>query len=453
MKKVDIVYCFEHVARELDIACAVKFILKKRYGLSMEIISYEMDLETVPQRYRPDVVAVPYCYSAEDSGLRDVWPVWRNANYLNLAFEQIFGKANEVLKVPRDDFAKEHVLHHAWGDSHAALLREHGVPEGNIIINGNPSYTLYRPPYSSFYETRADLAERHGLDPSKRWVFVPENYGMAFYSDDVMQWITQQYVQRGFDEAMAYRYREFATASLAAAIHWWHQAAQLGSVELIVRPRPATPLQSFVAVYRATAGQTPEHLHIIQDGSVREWILASDVVMSSYSTTLIEAAVAGKPIHMLAPLPFPEFVQQDWHGLVPKIESADEFVGIVTAERLENTCQGLCDWAEDSMMSCGDAIVNLAGILASMRLRRRPLPEPPRACRLPANVRQGVPVWRQHVRRVHRALALAVRSKGAQQDSGRSDSESRDKISTLEIALHANRWARFLDTAPGYLEH
>ena len=59
------------------------------------------------------------------------------------------------------------------------------------------------------------------------------------------------------------------------------------------------------------------NLKIIKTETAREWILAADHVMSSHSTTLIEAALAGKPIHRFSPEAYPEAVALEWHGLVP----------------------------------------------------------------------------------------------------------------------------------------
>ena len=38
-QNVDILLFVEHVARELDIACAIKYLLDKRHGISLEIAS------------------------------------------------------------------------------------------------------------------------------------------------------------------------------------------------------------------------------------------------------------------------------------------------------------------------------------------------------------------------------------------------------------------------------
>ena len=171
---VDVLLFVEYVARELDIACAVKYLAAEQHQVTVEIAAVSWDLAATLRRYHPKVVAVPYCYSAlpEDPGVHQMLTAWPGAVYLNLAYEQVYQRINQRFKLPRDAFAREHVLHHAWGDFYAESLREHGVPEAHVVVNGNPSYALYRPPYQAYFEaSRTDLARRYGLDPEKRWVF------------------------------------------------------------------------------------------------------------------------------------------------------------------------------------------------------------------------------------------------------------------------------------------
>jgi hypothetical protein len=68
--------------------------------------------------------------------------------------------------------------------------------------------------------------------------------------------------------------------------------------EPILRPRLITPLEDFVAAVRRVVPDIPSRMHISEPGTVREWIMASDVTVSSHSTSLIEAAVARKPAFM-----------------------------------------------------------------------------------------------------------------------------------------------------------
>jgi len=373
MKTVDILYFIEHAARELDIACAVKHLALTRYGVSIEIRSIVLDLEATLAQFSPRVVVLPYCVSIKGQNLEKIVSYWPDAVYLNLSFEQLLGKAQKQFKAPRDDFAQNYVIHHAWGDFFQEFLLESGVPQSNVLVNGNPSYALYRDPYKGYYgDVRADLANMFDLDPDKRWVFVPENYGWAFFENHMLR----DRIKRGFDAEHAFIYRDFSVDSLRTATQWWSAGAKLDGVELIVRPRPAIPQDIFVEKMHTLVGEIPEELHVIKYGSVREWILASDIVVSSYSTTLLEAAIAQKQLYMLTPYPFPEFIHVDWNDLADKVKTESEFLSLIQQPRLDENWKQLGVWIEKAMMSQGDPIANLAEIFSKILSGEIYVPQP-----------------------------------------------------------------------------
>ncbi len=360
-QRIDLLLLVEHIARELDIACAVKCLMAEKYGVDIEIASIvdAHGFQKTIAKYQPRVITMPYFYSAFDFGPRKVLQAWPEAAVVNLAYEQIFSKINQAYKAPKDTIAKKHVLHHAWGKFYAAYLEEYGVPREHIFINGNPFYALYQPPYSSYFISRAELAIRYGIDPCKRWVFVPENYGAAFYGDAKLK----EYLKAG--QGDAFNYRDFAMNSFKEAIKWWQEGTHIANVEIIVRPRPATPQGVFISTCREALGQDPG-MHIIKEGTVREWVLASDIVMSSYSTTLIEAAVANKPIYMIEPIHFPDYVQADWYDLVPQIETLQRFLEVIDDPVMPNTCKPLQTWAHEALMNSANPIGDLANWLAAI---------------------------------------------------------------------------------------
>ena len=371
-QSVDVLYFIEHTARELDVACAVKYLAQKKHNLSIEIRSITAGLEETLAAYQPKVVALPYCIFVHDQGLAQIVSHWPGARYINLSFEQLLGKTQKKFKAPRDDFARRYVLHHAWGEFFAQYLQDSHVPRSQIVVNGNPSYMLYRSPYKNYYQPREELARQYDLDPEKRWAFVPENYGWAFFKDHMVR----DRIRRGFNPDDAFRYRDFARDSLRAAAAWWRDAAKLDSIELIVRPRPAIPRDQFVNTVREMAGELPNSLRFIKQGTVREWILASDIVFSSYSTTLLEAAVAQKPLYMLMPYPFPEFLYAPWYDLAAKVETGDAFLDVLTQSEPDQNWRPLENWVINKMMANGDAIANLADLFADVIAGQVDVPQP-----------------------------------------------------------------------------
>lgn len=367
MRDVDIVLLFEKAAREIDVACALKLVLERRHGLSVEIVQQNYGIPGVFRRVRPRVVVLPFCYQERSNNQYLVR--WHGATFFNLTWEQLFYPGNAKAKTPRGEFAVRHVIHNAWSDIYADLLRAQGVPEAHIFISGNPAHALYDEPYRRYFKTRAALAAEHALDPARRWMFFPENYNWAFYE----QVMLDQMVRDGQPAEQVREMRELATRSFEDGMRWCAAVARRDGVELIVRPRPATPVEVFERRVAEVLGRVPPHMTITQRDTVRDWILASDVVVSSYSTSLIEAAIAGKPAYIVEPHALPPSLHQHWHQYVPRLRSEGELVAAALDERPAGDGE-LARWARQTLMGRGDPILLVADQLARVCRRQVPIP-------------------------------------------------------------------------------
>lgn len=366
MKKIDVLWLIEHTAREMDVACAVKSVAQSRYGIDITVRNIYLHASQILKEYIPSIVVFPFLYRITDMAIEDYVEAWPEATFFNLAFEEIHYKAHLKMKAPGDEFTRQRVIHHAWGNFYKNYLLESGVPLDHIFVNGNPVYQLYKYPYHEYFKQRDQLAEQYGIDPLKRWVFIPENYKWAFFSDDKLQ----RSANRGGDMEEHLNMRAFCRESLGHLLRWCNEAGGNGELEIIFRPRPATNSQQVEAFFEEHVGAPTEHLHFTKAESVREWIMASDVVISSYSTSLIEAAVAGKPAYMAEPLPIPDSLSCDWYKFVPRIRSVAEF---------EEACQSVTEehkhelqtWAEEEMLSHGDPILGLADLIGNLAKKNR----------------------------------------------------------------------------------
>ena len=237
----------------------------------------------------------------------------------------------------------------------------HGVPSEHIYVNGNPSFELYREPYCKFFPSRSELAVRHSLSKGCRWLFFPENYFWAMCSN-----VAETYIRRGASPESVAAHRDASKRSLAEVVQWWGRVAEEMDVEIIVRPRPAVPARRWIQTFEEGLGQIPECIHIIKEGSVREWVLACDAVFSSYSTTLLEAAIAGRPAYMLEPVPCPECYQAPWYNTLPHITTLEEMMSAC------NNGEGLVSeqlqaYAQREGLPCIDAFDGLCQLLFDLR--------------------------------------------------------------------------------------
>lgn len=437
MQTIDLLLFYEHTARELDAVCVVKHLCETRHGLRVELAHQPYGGPEALKRWNPRVVAVPFCYSqsvAHYPFLLD----WPKATIFNLAWEQLFYQGNRSAKLPEGEFECRHVLHHAWGEFFARTLEGQGVPRANIFVNGHPAYMLYAEPYRRFFSSRAQLAQRHALDPAKRWVFFPENYNWAFYAP----WKLAEVAATGTPPEHIQAMVAFCQDSFGQVMEWCRRTAARGGVEVIVRPRPATPISEFAAAVGRSVPEQPPSLRIIKDESVREWILASDVVISSYSTSLIEAAVAGKASYMLEPIPIPPALHVEWHDQAARLRTYAQFEAACLGHPEQASDQQLGQWARGQMMAHGDALSNLADHLGSLARQHRRGPNLGRRRLLAPKRPKWAPAW----------LAFELeRIRGARQRRRTQPPAAfyeRDMMTAGELAARSQAWGAVLAPAP-----
>lgn len=438
MEAVDVVLLYEHIVRELDVACAVKHLAQAQYGIRVEIIQYAAGIMGALDRFRPRVVALNVCYTEGDHydpGYHAMYD-WRTARHFNLAWEQLLYPGNAALKLPRGPLATRHVLHHAWSDGYRDLLVAGGVPAAHVVVNGHPAYALYDQPYRRYFPDRAALAERHGLDPQKRWVFFPENYVWALMHDSTFHRMVQRLVAEGKTAEGASTLRTYSGRSLEEAVRWCVELARNPRLELILRRRPSTNAQAFAALVARCGHPLPPRLRLIDEGTVREWILASDVVLSSWSTSLLEAAIAGRAAFMVLPLPMLPSLAVDWHRHAPKLRSLDETVAAcLDADAIQHS-RPLAEWTRNRFLVNGDPIAGLARLLAGLVSGGQFCPPPPPRSVVTIPGRFPVPRWAafEYRRIVNRRRRRGVAPSSIYQ------LHSPEIVSEREIEQRVERW-------------
>jgi len=350
----------EHVDRELDVVCLLKLLLKQRHGIDLRIANFYADAPLLLAGRPPRVAVTPFFYSADDVVAADYVNGWPSTRFANLAWEQVLYPSHQAIKRPRDAFSQGEVVHFAWTQTFADYLHSHAAEHVRIV--GHALYRLYQEPYRGYFPSRDQLARRHRLDPSKRWVFVPENYRWAFFKDAKLR----RLAGHGGEEAELFEMRDYCARSLPKLVKWCNGLAADPGVEVIFRPRPATREADMDQLITTVLKAAPRRFHLIKEGSAREWVLASDMVVSSYSTVLIEGALAGKAVLRVEPEPTPAGLRYDWCELVPSVSTRDQMITACLGDGQGANGGPLKDWAERTFFPLGDPVDRLVEGLAEV---------------------------------------------------------------------------------------
>lgn len=352
----------EHVDRELDVLCLVRTLLKNNCSITLDIANVSADAPPLLRGPIPNIVFFSSFYSAEWAVRRDYVSAWPNTKMVNLAWEQIFCPIDEPMHRPLDRFSRERIYYLAWSTDYRDFLVRNGVDKNNIEIVGHSLYQLYQSPWSDYFQPRSALAQQFDLNVNKRWVFIPENYGFMHLTDSFIDVLTSG----GMDRQVLLDVRAYCKSCMADLVQWADALAKRDDTEVIFRPRPSADARNFQRFFRETCNLARPSFRFLKAETVREWVLASDVVMSSYSTVLVEAAVAGKIIRKVEPKPIPEYLLYEWYNLVDPVTSQEELINAADPQVHDGGSQSLRNWAMERFFTSGFPISRLIEAMASL---------------------------------------------------------------------------------------
>lgn len=325
-KKVDLVFFVEHKDRELEPIKLIASKLRSEHGLSSAILSIGFHMHHA-LKIKPKAFILPYLFSRKN------WPaslLIRKKNpthFVNLNWEQLLCNANLAYKKPRDEFSKSNVYHLCWNSEFAEKLLSFGVAEAKIKITGNPARDILQHfCLKNGRDLRKTIADRFSLDDKKKWVFIPENYSWAFLTDLEIK----KRINAGYSQDLAQGMRLYANQCIIEFLQFIHKLSTRSDYEVILRPHPGVTLQEYENVFNRHTGSVPKNLLISKELSIREWIAASDIIGSSWSTAVFDAKHAHKKCFLFTPFERPAFLDMPWFSSVPNIKSFEEFINFAT---------------------------------------------------------------------------------------------------------------------------
>ena len=266
-----------------------------------------------------EVVFLPFFY---DDDVRNRYlgqADYQNCWLGNMAWEQMHFACGRGYLLPDGEFARETVLHCAWGERFEELLIDHGIPKERIRITGHPRFDIYK--HTQLLQSRTELAEPYGLDPDKDWVLVPYNFNMAYISAELRQSLQA----RGYnlsDEFIA----GFAKARDAFTEMVRNLADEFPQTQFILRVHPAG--YEAESIYQGES-RTRENLFVIADYDIANWVRQAALTIVWNSTTSMECIVAGKPVVAYEPFPFSEVFDFDVNRIIPNLTKVSDIADVL----------------------------------------------------------------------------------------------------------------------------
>ncbi|NOU51764.1 hypothetical protein HG263_14600 [Pseudoalteromonas sp. JBTF-M23] len=328
MIQVDFLFLVEHEDREMSSVKRLKSELEMK-GCSCIILSTEFHAHLFNQFNARNIV---FPYAIDDA----TWPIrafkrqkFKKCNFISLNWEQLLSKSNQDFKKPKSRFIQEHFYHLAWEDNFKEFLKDSGSKSDNIRVIGNPLHELLMEDLynSSLYDGK--LRAEFGIEKSSELYFFPMNYGWAFFSDDKIK----AKIAMGYDSEVAYEYRDYALRCLNAFTYFITKLCALyPKSTFVVRPHPSISVEQYVEKFTVNGLTIPVNMVLTKRYTIKEWIAISQVVGSSWSTSVWDAQKVGKKGFLFTPFERPDWLDTFWNKLVINISEPEDFEMVLNSE-------------------------------------------------------------------------------------------------------------------------
>ena len=180
----------------------------------------------------------------------------------------------------------------SWGEANKRRLIEaaHMDPR-NVKVVGHVGMDFLRDELKGYYRSKEDLFHEYGLPMDKKVLL----FASPFYADN----LTEEYIagmcrKHGEDWR---EYYDFMMRSEKTILQWMEKLCnERPDILIIYRPHPG-----HIGVHMSEVAEKCSNFKVISELSVKQWIIASDIVYTGNSSTIVEAFFAGRMCHLLFP--------------------------------------------------------------------------------------------------------------------------------------------------------
>lgn len=266
-------------------------LIRKKLGcnkdLDIYVLSYhweKIEALKVLKKKTVDFILIPFAYTEPDLEFYKKFYV-KNPNLIiaNLHHEELTCQIWDDLILPRDDMARNAVLHFVWTETFKQLLINAGVNSKLIYVTGNVRNDLAK--ISEIDKVR--LSQEFGLDSGKKWLLYAEH-----------RMPDKEAALLNFDNPEEKKYYEEDVKSLEETLRQMENLDNefFENYELIYRLHPGSNKTNL----------NSECIHIIKEYAIYDWFNCIDALIVSQSTTAFEADMNGLPVLFHNPFDTPD---------------------------------------------------------------------------------------------------------------------------------------------------
>ena len=301
MKKFDFIIGYEHKNREIESVCLLKYELERRgYTVCIYNINDYRMKEHI-KLYHAKVLLLPFAHEDKTIYLY-VYRAIIFDKLINLQWEQAITRQqeNDPNSHRNPSGICKHAVHLSWGKANLERLTKiAGIDSRNVKLVGNITMDFLKEPLSNYYLQKEEIFKKFGLPLDKKVCIFIASFKSAYLSSEELEkqckiygeWRKTQHV--------------IALKTMKTILEWITRALDDDpNLYFIYRPHPGEWTGETMSLLTDIQKRYDRFI-IIQDLSVKQWILVVDKIYTWMSTTIAEVYFAEKSCAILYPYELP----------------------------------------------------------------------------------------------------------------------------------------------------
>lgn len=316
-------YIYEHSDREFYIASQVKAYLTD-CGYYCDISSLAFDFSYKVLSSRPDCVILPFLPKSDTPLGKFI--LKSNLNFLVMNWEQYLSESSSNYRsnILKDYSRFDNVSFLSWTKSFTSFLVSNDIPLSRVYKTKDYNLMFIE----RYNHTRTSL-RKNVLGDYNTLVFCPMNYAWAFVGDNYVS----SRVANGYNEKIAYEYIEYSKKCLYKfVVSIQNFAISNPRTLVIIRPHPSVSVNSYTQLF----SNMPENIIVSKDGEPRDLLIASDCLVTSWSTMALHKHLSGGRSVLFTPYNRPSFLNVSWNDFLPNVKDITHQALFEHHESLDN---------------------------------------------------------------------------------------------------------------------
>ena len=333
MKVKSVLILLEHISRERGLA--EHLVNKCKSEFYVEIRSIPYDLYTI-NFIKYDVILIPFVPSSP-SPFASLVKELLSANkiVISLNWEQYLSPiAASYRRNAFQQFNSTELLVCSWSNQFSDYLLESGFSNGNILKVQN---------YNSMLLKRKVLLSKESTK-LENIIFFPMNYAWAFADKNFIKYR----VKTGYSEVIADEFVEYSKKCLTSFIKNLGEFSKLNpDFKIVVKEHPGVSQEWYESFLKTQDVKIPENVKFIYEGEVSEFLLKSRVVISSWSTTVLDRFLIDGSSLLFTPFERPDWLSVHWNSDLLNLDNLNYTVSEIEQKLKGHNSARFSNYEED----------------------------------------------------------------------------------------------------------